>query len=278
MPVPSQATVIVVVGAPRSGTTLTARLLASAPGFCYLEETGVFLRALQPQPAGERDSWARQLADAVVRHARLPEFDLRPGPRLIDRHRSDLEATDRDEIVQLSRTYLSLLSGNAIDLPARVFADLRRLSGRDGVIEKTPTQLLAVRRIRRLYPRVKICQVIRNGRDVVASYIHPSFKIAKGRNPILDICRFHNTSVSLRDTLCRDDDSHYVCVDYDELVADPVNRGRQLYDALQLPWTLAVARRLRKIHPRPSKWETLDRGQQREIDRTICKAPILPLM
>jgi hypothetical protein len=133
---------IFIGGCPRSGTTLLRAMLDSHPAIVC----GPELRAF-PALAGLSADMRRVMGATLEAHYQLPADGL-------------------DRIFA--------------DLMASFLEPLRRASGKPRVAEKTPANALHFAELARLFPEALFVQIIRDGRDVVASLLAMNWKDAKG--------------------------------------------------------------------------------------------------
>jgi hypothetical protein len=140
---------ILVVGAPRSGTTWVQSLLGAQPGVVTPQETDVFTRYIRPlhdawqwQQRGGPEDWARR------------RFKGLPG-------------------VMTTDEYTALVRGLIDDILGAVIAVAA--PGADGavdmaaVVEKSPAHSTCAEVIATYVPDAKVIHVVRDGRDVAAS-------------------------------------------------------------------------------------------------------------
>ena len=271
---------IVTVGCPRSGTTVLARIVASSKEVAYLEEQGLVERYLELAAGGtgpETPGWLRACAEEVVKHARLDAFDLIPSGRLTERQGIALRPEDASLVAHLAEGWEALARVAPRRLLPVVLADFCRLAGRPRVLEKTPTHFLNLAALRELLPGARICHVIRDGRDVAASYLHPSFDAPKPPDPLAHIGRLHRTALEVDRRMRAARDPHYLGLRYEELMAEPVATARRVYAFLELPWEEALETRLADVHPLDSKWRALPPEERERIERALAGASPLPI-
>lgn len=144
-----------VVGTPRSGTTLVQRLACELPGVRVPPETHFFRLFAGPLLRRRRFP-----LDAAALRAELRAFAALPTSRGMG---LDSEATIEDVVADL---------GGRCDSAVRLFgAIVRALAGEAAVRgEKTPSHLMWWRPLARALPAVRMVAVVRDPRAVVASY------------------------------------------------------------------------------------------------------------
>lgn len=138
------AELVLLIGAPRSGTTWLQQMLGAHPLVATPQETDLFSRFLQPL----LDSWERE---------------TRGGQAGIEQRRfkgmhSVLTASE--------------FAATGTDLVSRVVANASALKpGSEVVVEKTPSHSLCASSISLFAPNAKIIHLIRDGRDVASSLV-----------------------------------------------------------------------------------------------------------
>jgi hypothetical protein len=138
---------VLLVGAPRSGTTWLQSMLASHPSVASPQETDLFARYLEP------------LAEAW-------RWQLRGGPEAWARRRfKGLPA------VLTTEEYTAIVQDFAAAIVDRA-AKLR--DGASVVLEKSPSTSLCASAIAELTPDAKVVHLVRDGRDVAASLLAAS--------------------------------------------------------------------------------------------------------
>lgn len=135
---------VLLLGAPRSGTTWLQQMLGAHPLVATPQETDLFSRFLQPF----LDSWERE---------------TRGGESGIKQRRFKGLHSVLTE---------SEFAGAGTDLVNRVVANAVELKpGSQVVVEKTPSHSLCSSSIARFAPRAKIIHLVRDGRDVASSLV-----------------------------------------------------------------------------------------------------------
>lgn len=192
--------IVVVGGAPRSGTTLLRTLLGRHPMIASAPETTVFLRRISsPEDIGKRVGWDPVLIAGMQRDSR-----------------SQVEFIDRFQRAMLQR------SGKAI------------------WVEKTPKNAERFGFVRRHFPYAKLVHIVRDGRDAVCSLRQtpfakldhaPAESVAATRRCAVQ------WRANVRAALRFRSDPLYHELRYEDLVRDPESTLRSLIAFLELPWS-----------------------------------------
>lgn len=144
---PGGPTLVLLVGAPRSGTTWVQTMLASHPEVASPQETDLFQRYLQPlteawrwQQRGGPPAWAERRFKGLPAVLSTDEFD----------------AITRDYVAAILERAVALRPGASI------------------VLEKSPSTSLCADVIAELTPDARVVHILRDGRDVAASLLAAS--------------------------------------------------------------------------------------------------------
>ena len=250
---------IFVTGLPRTGTTALHRLLTADPAHQGLE---LWLTEV-PQPRPPRDTWDTdpiyQALDAAYRAHR------ETNPEFSGIHYSD--AAEVEECWRLLRqSGLSVGFESLADIPnyaawlekqdwtpayARHKQNLQLIGLNDADkrwVLKNPSHLVGIDAILSVYPDACI---VRTTRDVVASVgsaCSLSAAATEGWSTTFVGDRIGATQLDLlerevrayeRDR-ARHDASHFLDVDYDDFIADPIATTRGIYETFGLDWTVDV--------------------------------------
>jgi LPS sulfotransferase NodH len=235
---------IFVVGAPRSGTTMLQLMLHAHPRIAIPPETRFVLGAYQ-----RRAEWG-DLTD-IANRRRLAEWITRGETNFAD---LDLDA---DAVIAQIVDGPPVL-GAAMGIVFRAYANK---FGKPRWGDKRPAYLLNVDLLLRMFPNAQIINIIRDGRDCVASTIGQPWHRGGLNEAIYTWCRSDDEGWRARRTL---DSETYHELHYESLVADPVRRmkaicaflGEDFVPAMASPATMAdVAVPERKV------WHELTRGE-----------------
>ena len=191
--------IVVVGGAPRSGTTLLRTLLGRHPMIASGPETTVFLRRVSsPEDIGTRLGWDPSVIAQWQRESR-----------------SQVEFIERFQRAVLKR------------------------SGKVVWVEKTPKNAGRFGFVRRHFPYAKLVHIVRDGRDVVCSLRRtpfakldhaPSDSVAAARRCAVQ----WRAGVRAAKRFRRD--PHYYELRYEDLVRHPEETLRPLIEFMGLPW------------------------------------------
>ncbi len=190
---------VVIGGAPRSGTTLLRTLLGRHPAIASLPETTVFLRRISP-PA------------EIARRLGWPVADIARWQR-----------SSRSQVEFIERLHAAVLAR----------------SGKPIWAEKTPLNVLRFGFVRRAFPRAKLVHILRDGRDVACSLRHRPFAKLDGAawdTPAAALRCGVQWRACVRAGLRHRSDPDYWEVRYEDLVRHPEPVLRALLDFLDLPW------------------------------------------
>lgn len=195
---------IFIGGMPRSGTTLLRVILDSHPNIAC----GPELRAIPALAALSRDT-RKLMGETLEQHYAL-------APRDLDRIYADL--------------VLSFLE------------PLHQASGKKRIAEKTPANALHFAELARLFPKSPLIQVIRDGRDAVASVLKMDWKDDKtgAPLPITKDAGFAGTVWTehiARGREARDAGARYFEIRYEDIIRDPKAALAPLFEFLGEPWS-----------------------------------------
>ncbi|BCY13321.1 sulfotransferase [Actinoplanes sp. L3-i22] len=247
---------VFVTGLPRTGTTALHRLLTADPAHqgpeLWLTEA--------PQPRPPRATW-----DENPVYAMLREGYERADPALLGAHY--IAADQVEECWRLLRqsmtsvsfeclahlpSYSSWLAGHdwtAAYRRHRRNLQLIGLHDRDRRwVLKNPSHLFALDALLAVYPDAVVIQTHRAPRTVIASVCSLNARASAGwsttfRGEALGRAQLALWSRGLRTFAAdraRHDPAHFVDVDYDDLVADPLGTAGIVYDRLGAPLTAAA--------------------------------------
>lgn len=242
-----------VVGHYKSGSTWLVNMLSLHPDVRGVSETHVFRYT---EPGADLAHCTRQLFGSVA----WAEGGLRRLPR----HRLARWSRPARKALGLARGQAALRAAErpttALDLSPFELAGLRRALARCGdgdeycriffaflveklrpgryLVEKTPTNMPYVERIRRLFPRAKLMAVFRDGRDVVVSDRYHLARQYKKTLAFEDRVRRWRDAMELQ--LRHAGPQDIFCVSYESLLERPREVVPELLTHLELPPDAAV--------------------------------------
>jgi hypothetical protein len=283
---------IFIIGCMRSGTGALARTIGLAESVCYIGETKVIAKyyarevpitsALRQWGNGEalipvlkskvrkiRDQITgrdllRQIIADMIRYTKLTHFDTKPSVPLVDRYGMKITAEDMSLLDQLCYKYERM---NNIDTMIRVlFKDIQLLSGKAIVLEKTPMHALYIPVIQRLFPEARICHILRDGKQVAASYMLNYGQKKLSKRSVRYICTVHKCTRAIDERVRKSGNPKYYSLRYEDFIASPRNSVENVFHFLNLSVSESVLTSLRDIKPGPSNWERLPRETQTYVE------------
>jgi hypothetical protein len=238
---------LLVVGCPRSGTTLLQRMLDNNPQLAVSNDTRAVpwsqLRRLE-NPALTSD-----LVDAIVSFKRFPRFGI---------------SAERAREIASGATALS-------DFLAALFSEYARLQHKPLSGEKTPDYVRHLPVLLHLFPWGRVVHVVRDGRDVALSMltwagdrrVGPSKFYLWRDEPVATCALFWGWHVSMGMKDGRDlGPRSYHWLKYEDLVQEPEATLREVCNFLALPY----APEMLEYH----------RGRQRHKKSLSAKSAWLP--
>jgi hypothetical protein len=199
--------IVFIIGCPRSGTTYLQKLLATHPKVHTGWESYVFAWYLGPLLRNWREKEHTDAAPGEMRRVGLHSY-----------------IRDRD-LHQFAKEFIKVVIGN--------------IPNGDVFLEKTPEHTLWIREIVDLLPDARFINIIRDGRDVVASLLaasrtwgqewstHYAFSAARVWS------KYIQRAESGRKLVPKE---NFLDVRYEDLVRDPASELRSLGAFLQLDW------------------------------------------
>jgi hypothetical protein len=288
-----------VVGCARSGTGVLGKAIGRSEEVCYVEETQLIpryynrripigaamrhwrngetllpvlkgrVRRLQEKLMG-RD-FLMELVSALIRYVKLNDYDLKPpaGKRLIDRYDVGLTNEDKKLACDLHEKYTCLSKENFDRMFRVLFKDFLLLSGKRRILEKTPIHALYIRTLKRIFPQAKICFIVRNGRDVAASYMLNFGERKIENRKIRRICKTHRRIQQVAEELRKMKDPAIYHVEYEDLVTRPFVVIEGAFKFLDLPFSDRVRNALAEVRPTPSNWRQLPKRKQLYVEACL---------
>ncbi|MGB6222642.1 sulfotransferase family protein [Haloferula sp.] len=146
---------VFIVGWPRSGTTLLAKMLAAHPGMACGPESHLFSKISQGtiQQALTSDDWVSSIAETVG------GITL-SGQGVLELY-GHTASSFRDE--------LSVRKPSMPEVLSALYSNLMTRTGAVRIVEKTPNHICHLDRIRSRFPKSRIIRITRDPRDAVFS-------------------------------------------------------------------------------------------------------------
>lgn len=236
----------IIVGAPRSGTTLLRLMLDAQSDLAIPPETG-FLAPLSQLAGPEAASRLSTIAIMTATPAEAPTW-----PDFgIERSEFELavQALNPFSPAEAARTFYRLYA---------------KRHGKSRFGDKTPTYTAHLAAVGRLLPEARFIHLIRDGRDVAASLRNQWF--APGRD-METLARFWSERVTeaRRQGLGPD---RYIEVHYETLVSTPEPALRRICDFVDLPFDPAMLRHHERAEARLAEHGArVDRHGQEVVSR-----------
>jgi hypothetical protein len=253
---------LVIVGAPRSGTTALHQLLAADPLFQGLE----CWLCRQPMVRPPREAWATN--PVFQREAQAFDAMLAANPQLRAMHAVGPEEVD-ECIVPMAQSFVSNLFGSTLDVPAydawfiqqdirpsyRRYADILKLVGLDSEkpwLLKNPSHILYLNELLEVFPDAKVVQIHRDPLKTIPSTASLLYNLQRRvATDTVDPKRVGRREFTLWQTgLSRSLEAaarhpnQILGVKEDELLSDPVALAGRIYAFAGLPFTAQAESRL----------------------------------
>ncbi|MFI5889704.1 sulfotransferase family protein [Actinoplanes sp. NPDC051513] len=250
---------IFVTGLPRTGTTALHRLLTAD-----LAHQGIELWLTEvPQPRPPRETWAGNPIFAALQagyeqhHETDPEFmgmhftgagEVEECWRLLRQSMTSVSFECLANIPSYSR-WLSEQDWTAAYRRHRRNLQLIGMPDRDRRwVLKNPSHLFALDALLAAYPDAVVIQTHRAPRVAIASVCSLNARASEGwsslfRGSVLGRAQLELWSRGLRQFAgdrARHDPAHFIDVDYDDFVADPLRTVESIYDRLGTPLTASA--------------------------------------
>ncbi|KUL41441.1 sulfotransferase family protein [Actinoplanes awajinensis] len=247
---------VFVTGLPRTGTTALHRLLAADPAHQGLE---LWLTEA-PQPRPPRESWAENPVYAVLQDGY--QRHNAENPAFTGAHYTAADQVEecwrllRQSMMSVSFECLAHIPGYAAWLAGRDWTDAYRRHRRNlqliGLhdaerrwVLKNPSHLFALDALLAAYPDAVVIQTHRAPQTVIASVCSLNAQACAGwstafRGEVLGRAQLALWSRGLRRFTAdraRHDPAHFIDVDYDDFVADPIGVVEVVYHRLGTPLT-----------------------------------------
>ena len=261
---------IFVTGLPRTGTTALHRLLTADPAHQGLE---LWLTEA-PQPRPPRETWASNPFFAALQagyerhHVTDPEF-------------MGVHYTAADQVEECWRLLVQSMASVSFECLAHIPSYSRWLSEHDWIgayrrhrrnlqliglndrdrrwVLKNPSHLFALDALLAAYPDAVVIQTHRAPRTVIASVCSLNALASEGwsdlfRGEVLGRAQLELWSRGLRRFAIereRHDPAHFIDVDYDDFVADPIGTVESIYQRIGSPLTAAARTAMTSLQAEP---------------------------
>jgi hypothetical protein len=220
---------VFLVGHPRSGTTFLGRLLGTHPCIGYWEEPGLLHTAVTLLDR------LTILSRHLVLDAGVDIFSL---TKVATREQLVLDPQRRQEADHLALTLVR-------DQVRGLQSEFQRRADKQILLEKTPTQVLALDCLTRIFPRAKAVHIVRDPRDVAASTLAlvrqlgwPSWLSRSGPDPVRVVgqqwSRFAARGISAQRQL---GSSSLFTLRYEQLIFGTEETLRSLLQFLGVAWS-----------------------------------------
>ncbi|WP_127554351.1 sulfotransferase [Actinoplanes sp. OR16] len=254
---------IFVTGLPRTGTTALHRLLAADPAHQGLE---LWLTEV-PQPRPPRATWDAHPVYAMLRDAyrEHSEFDgvHHLGPDQVEECWRLLCQSMRSvsfECTAYIPAYSAWLSEQDWTGAYRRHRRNLELIGLDDPgrrwVLKNPSHLFALDALLAVYPDAVVIQTHRDPRAVIGSVCSLNAVASEGWSTIFSGQTLGRAQLALwsgglrrfGEARARHDPAHFIDVDYDDFVADPLGTIAGIYQRLGLPWSDGARAAMTAVH------------------------------
>lgn len=222
----------IIVGAPRSGTTLLRLMLDAHPELAIGPETH-FLPLISA--IGNEPYARRRFFEIVVKSASWVDFGLDQ-----ERFQSALESIEPFNLSDACRCFYRIYAAKF---------DKQRIG------DKTPSYALHLKAIKTLLPEARFIHLIRDGRDVALSLRNTWFSPGPDMKSQAEFWASHVATARNSAAKC----SSYMEIKYEDLVQDPETALRKVCDHIELPYHEAMLHHHLRAHLR------LDEHQGREF-------------
>jgi hypothetical protein len=129
--------------------------------------------------------------------------------------------------------------------------------------------------LQRIFPEAKICHIIRDGRDVAASYLVNYGKERLNHKSIRHICNVYKRIRFVDEQIRKSKNPRYYNLKYEDFIRDPVISIEGVFKFLNLTLSDRVINALKDVKPTPSNWSKLPANIQKYIEHSL-EAVITP--
>jgi sulfotransferase family protein len=220
---------ILIVGCPRSGTTLLRDLLRAHPRITFPLESRVIPELYRGHGEPRDRAHARRIAADLLGTWDIETWRLGLDPAELDHHRSFAELT------------------------AQLYATWAKREGKPRWGDKTPMYVLELDTLLSLFPSAQVINVVRDGRDVGLSMMR---QLWGPTNPYTAALMWRRTVAAGRRAAARLPSSVFLSIAYERLLSDPVTELRRICDFLGESFApeMLTPSRLPTPSGRPNPW------------------------
>lgn len=217
------------VGAPRSGTTLTRLMLDAHPELAIPPETYFITKAAKRyRKERKQGDWIEPYLETVTEHKRWPDFHL-----------------DADAYKQRVREAKPKYLGGAV---REFYAMYAEREGKQRFGDKTPFYVRKMDVIQRALPEARFVHIVRDGRAVALSIMGLWF----GPDTIEEAAEFWVARIDEAREKAKGLD-HYMEVRYEDIVVESEPSLRRICDFVDLEWDDRVLRYYETVVERISR-------------------------
>jgi len=204
---------IFIVGCPRSGTTLLRNLLRSHPNLSFPSESHFIpkLYKLYGHPKSNKE--AKRIAAAILKIQWVREWNVA------------LKASSFSHF----RTYSEIIS--------KIYETYAAKENKPRWGDKTPQYLLDISILVELYPKCKILNIYRDGRDVALSWKKVNFGPRNTFMAALTWKKYNETGFQKGRTLPKE---NYLEVRHESLLNDPEKIMKEICDFIEEPFFAGI--------------------------------------
>lgn len=220
---------VFILGAGRSGNTLLRRILTAGGEIHIPPETYVLGTVVSLFRRAQHLGWGQQVRLALAQFEFHPEFED------FGIHLGDL--VGELSSVPPNRRSLAVLLDGVYRFHARA---LRTEAPRWG--DKTPLNVYSIDRIRAVFPDAQFVHLVRDGVDVVASYLRAGLS-----GSVQQAAERWQSSLAAAEAFQRRHPERWIEVRYEALVKDPANETRRVADFVGLSFSPSMVDELSHI-------------------------------
>jgi hypothetical protein len=198
-----------------------------------------------------------------IRYCKIKKnYDVSPKNPLADVLEIELTEAEKGLAYELCEKYHDMLKKDPDQFVRVLFEDVRILSGREIVLEKTPSHVFSMPLIWKVFPEAKIVFIHRhNKRAVLASY----YLMTKQEKKLSAMAKRFEKISKLFERYQKMEQENIYTVWYEDVLEDPLQKFADIYKFAGFNFNENVKTKLKDIRPRPSKFEKLDESHKKLI-------------